>query len=501
MKLKNRYVIATLIIVLVSSSIGFAKESTTIRVVQKGKLVSIANTLTKGDGDAVLVIDENEALRTFTEEGVRLVSSNQNAVAVLNGTILVGVSADTEAVITAVKGDQTLTFDGLDSLTVRVREPGSERHVVTEATFLPFKTVKDNFGKKFAQSYFVVQVDIRNEKEDQQFIVQTVDVMLDPNQCDSSIQIYHGFKPSVCRDIFDKFFKFPRAQQGVRSQEVLAAGKADLNRSNRNVGFRILSFSAAMGTILTGFNGVLGPDGVKGMTVLGTTVAAAASGLFPNSADEKLENLRSSLPTEDVIIKSKESKTFNIFIPTERVLWQDSWNEYIKPARDSGGATYEFRAVLEVVLLSSATGVLVDNDAPPVTAKSGDRADAQVERFQLNEVPPEFFATATEANAALAVLRDDLLSSDLTKEPGSGLTKKQNAEAVLRAILASLRADSSLKTFTDKESSITAESDGESIRKALLRMRRAALRAGNDELVNKINEKIVKQANKPEENK
>jgi len=412
MKIKYTQLFALLMILLISVSICSAQDAITIQISKDGNFVDIKDALVEQNGKKVLLISENETVKFRLEGDVKFESQNPNSVVVLNNKNLKGVAADTEAVIVVKKDGAVLNINGLEEnkFTVRVQDADANRQVVAQSTFLPYKTVRDNFGKKFAKSYFVIQVDIRNEKLNQQFIVQTLDVIIDPNQCYNGRVLYEGFDAGKCIEIFKEYFIFPNAQQGIRREEMIASGKADLNRSKRNVGFRILAFAAGMGTILTGFNGVLGPDGVKGVNVLGTTVTAAANGLFPDTADEKLENLKNALPTEDVIIKSKESKTFNIFIPTERVFYNKSWKEYIKPARDSSKETYTLKAVLDLLLLSSATGVLVANDAPKVQVKSDDNLRRQTQKFALvggfsdeeTKRTDEFFDTIVTLNNKLS---------------------------------------------------------------------------------------------------
>jgi len=324
--------------------------------------------------------------------------------------------------------------------------------IVAKSTFLPYKTVKDNYGKKFAQSYFVIQVDIRNEKFDQQFIVQTLDVILNPNQCSLGKELYAKFDVAKCEKIFDDYFVFPNVQQSIRREEVIGTGKADLNRSNRNIGFRILAFSAAMGSILTGFDGVLGPDGVKGINVLGTTVTAAANGLFPNTADEKLENLKNALPTEDVIIKSNESKTFNIFIPTERVFWKDSWERYTRPTKNTDKDTYSLKVILDLLLISSATGVLVDNNAEKVVVRSDDSLRRQTQNFaKITAFSEGETKTTDDFFETMVRLKANLDNPDTNN----------NATGLLRNIVIDLQKESRFKTFL--EGKVDSTSKGEDI--------------------------------------
>jgi hypothetical protein len=435
MKKKKSYLFALLIVSLVAGIANANSEAKgsptptpaptpnaiTISIKKDSGLVSLKDALTDVAGKKVLVIDKNEVVELVTEGKVTLESKNRDSVRVLDNKYLVGIAADTESEITVKKegsndSEIEIAIAGVDKFIVKVRDADASRQIVAQSTFLSYKTVKDNFGKKFAQSYFVIQVDIRNEKLDKQFIVQTLDVILDPNQCVNGLQLYADFDVGACKAIFDKFFIFPKAQQYTRSEEIIGSGKADLSRSNRNLGFRILAFVANMGTILTGFDGVLGPDGVKGVNVLGTTVTGAANGLFPNTADEKLENLRKAAPTEDVIIKSKESKTFNIFIPTDRIFYDESWKKYILAAKESDRDTFTLKSVLDIALLASATGVLVDNDAPKVQVQSDDSLTKQKDKFAIKTRLRAEYNNSVTIRSQLIEISNDLLGTNSQKK-------------------------------------------------------------------------------------
>jgi hypothetical protein len=382
-----------------------------IQVKKGGNPVPLKDALSNEGGKRTLTLNTNEVVELLREGDVKLQSSNENSVRVLDGKYLVGLAPGTESVITATKDGALAAIEGVDNFIVKVLDADSGKEITAQSTFLPYKSVKDNFGKKFAQSFFVIQVDIRNDTEDQQFIVQTIEAMIDPNQCIKARSLYGDFDVERCLDVFDSFFIFPMQQFPVRGEEVIGSAKADLNRSNRNIGFRILKFSADMGTILTGFAGVLGPDGVKGVNVLGTTVTSAANLLFPDTAADKLENLRNAIPPEDVIIQSKKSKTFNIFIPTERVFFSASWQKYIKPARDADEDAFRLKAVLDMLLVSTATGVMVDNDAPKVQVKSDDKIENLQKKFNITNLRGAF-DQSVDIRGALRTLQLKVKSSD-----------------------------------------------------------------------------------------
>ncbi len=360
----------------------------------------------------------------------------------------------------------------------------ANQQIVAKSTYLPFKTVKDRFGKKFAQSYFVVQVDIRNEKLDKQFIVQTIDVLFDRRQCRFAQLVDESFSRNDCENIFDKYFFFTNSKEPVSGDDVIATGEADLNRSNRNVGFRVLAFSASIGSILTGFNGLIGRDGIKGINVLGTTATAAAEVLFPNTADQKLENLRNAVPTEDIIIKSKESRTFNIFIPTERVFWKKSWEEYIKPARDSEPDAYKFKVILETIMLSSATGVLVDNDAEKVKVRSDDSLRRQSEKYRsIAESTDEEAERAELFRATTQLLQNNLASQNVAVS--------NEATGKLRNIITELNTEPRFQTFlTTGGRNITVQSTGTVILQGI----KDLMRNINDEVLeNKVMDIVIER--------
>ncbi|HMT08620.1 MAG TPA: hypothetical protein PKA82_11500 [Pyrinomonadaceae bacterium] len=432
MKIGSYYSTALAIILLISAGVCLAQE-TTVSIEKGGKKIDLSQVLTDENGKKVLILTKDEFVEFALDPGVVLKSSDTSSVDVLGDRTIKGVTVGKTAVITAQKPAGTdLTIKGVGKLTVMVVDAISTRQITAQSTFLSYNTVRNNFGKKFAKSYFVIQVDIRNETLDKQFIVQTLDVLVDPNQCYNGRYLYEGFNYTECLSVFNTYFKFPTAQQGIRREEVIGSAKADFERSNRNVGFRILAFVSNLGTILTGFEGVMGPDGYKGINLIGTTFTAAANGLFPDTSAEKLENLKNALPTEDVIIKSKESRTFNIFIPTERIFYNDSWAKYIQPPQTSETSTHSFKSVLDLLLLSSATGVMVANDAPKVQVKSDDQLQKQAQKFGLAIAP----STETDRLRSLAYNnRLVRLESDLK----SGGIPADKAEKSLQAIALALK--------------------------------------------------------------
>jgi hypothetical protein len=358
----------------------------------------------------------------------------------------------------------------------------ASQKVVAQSTFLSYKTVKDNFGKKFAQSYFVVQVDIRNETLDKQFIVQTVDVVLDPRQCAYAKEYYIDFEKEKCEAVFKSNFLFMGVPQPIRREEVIATGKADLSRSKRNIGFRVLAFSANVGSILTGFTGLIGRDGIRGINVLGTTATSAANALFPDTSDEKLENLRNALPTEDIIIKSKESRTFNIFLPTERIFWEKPWKNYIKPARDSDFEAYQLKAVLDLILISSATGVLIDNDAPTVAVRSDDAIPRQTEKLREANLTDETILVIDRFSATVLLLQKNLnnpaTSADATNK--------------LRKIFAEFKKEPGIDSVLSSKTKVTEQSEGKDLLQAIRILMR---NLGNEELENKVMEIVIQRGN------
>lgn len=472
---------SSLFILLFLCGINMAQETTTIKIEKDGKTIPITEATILEDGRRVLVIEKNETVNLILEDGVKIESSDLKSVIVLDGRILKGVTENTEAEITATKSNKAIGITGIIKLVVKVVEVDATRQIVAQSTFLPYKTVKDNFGKKFAQSYFVVQVDIRNEKLNKQFIVQTLDVVIDPNQCLNGRFIYANFDDATCNAIFNEYFILPSTQQSVRGEEVIGTAKADFGRSNRNLGFRALSFTASLGTVLIGFKGLIGTDGILGINVLGTTVTDAAKALIPDTSAEKLENLKKAVMTEDVIISSKSSKTFNIFIPTDQVFFSDSWEEYIKPARDSDKSAYKLKKILKLLLLASATGVLVDNDAPKVKVQSDDAFLRVKDKFNI---VTEFSQDEQKRAEKAVKVRNKL--EDMLAQPNT----KGEAEKQLRSILKSLQSEKVFEGFLLGKD----VSDGKKIVDLLINLARnlsADNEKDNKELIKKLEDTII----------
>ncbi|NNF00863.1 MAG: hypothetical protein HKN25_17740 [Pyrinomonadaceae bacterium] len=418
-------IIPVLLIVAVSAGVVCAQVAT-VGVKRKGVTVPLKDALVNDTGRMVLIIEQDQIIELVADSGVTFETNNDNSVKVLSKRFLVGVTINSESVITAKQGGTPIEISDVDDFIVKVRDADANREIVARSTFLPFKIVKDNFGKKFAQSFFVVQVDIINQKLEQQFIVQDLQVIIDPNQCVKAERLYYDFEVYECLRIFSEFFFSPAPKEPIGGKEVIASGKADLNRSKRNIAERILKFSADMGAIIVGFD-ILGPDGVKGINALGT-VTTATNALFPNTADAKTENLRNAIPADDVVIASKSSKTFNLFIPIDQIFYKKSWEKYKKPARDSDRSTLMLKTVLDMLLLANARGVLVENDAPTLDVSSDDNLENVQKRFSISDLTEDF----DKSRRIDGILRSLGLAAKSTDGSRSGKAKERIVKALVR---------------------------------------------------------------------
>lgn len=308
--------------------------------------------------------------------------------------------------------------------------------ITAEPTFLSYKTVRDNFGKRIGDSFVVIQINIRNESPTSQFFVQDIAVLLDPNQCQKAAEFYNEvgvvmprkenrsikagqngqsqneesdqedetlpIDPLVaeqltaaradraksandrlaqCLTYFNEQFAYPTQFSPVARDTVLGVATANLNRSPRNIFFRGLRFAADMGGVLTGLS-LLGPDGVKGFNFLGTSVYNSADTALPSISQAKMENLRRTLPEGNVVVSSREAKIYNIFIPTDRFFSKTTWEMYKKKTNKMDDEALKLRRMIELMLVSSVRGVMISSESPSVTLKPGGGANELRESFK-----------------------------------------------------------------------------------------------------------------------
>jgi hypothetical protein len=361
----------------------------------------------EGNEDTFLPILQGETIEFkfgASCEGCVLVSSDTSSVAVIDKTKLLGIQKNMNVTIKVLQGNKEFFIESVSgenrSFIVRVVEESADR-ITSETTFLSYRDVRDNFGKRIANTYIVVQLTINNQSPNNQFYVQDIGIMLDPSQCTKVDEYFKKIKPyqlgdnyespkaqnqnisfkdgtstdevfTNCLKYYQSKFLIPTPVTPMDRNTVLAIGNAGALRSKRKIGFSAIRFVADLGSVFSGLK-LLGSDGIKGFNFLGTNILNSADNALPNVAGSKLENLQKSLPEGPMIVNTRSAKVVNLFIPLDRIFSNQTWREYTKLVKtsDSDDSSFKLKMMTEMFLVSQVEGVLINDNAPKFTLRPG----------------------------------------------------------------------------------------------------------------------------------
>lgn len=251
--------------------------------------------------------------------------------------------------------------------------------IIPAPTLMSYNEVKDNFGRRIADTYVVVQVTIKNPDIEHQFLLQDLRVVFDPNECDKAGEFYKHFDIQACRDRYDKYLKYPIAYAPTSQSALQAVAGIGQYQNPRNFGFRLLDFAATMGGALTGFNFV-GRDGKAGLSVFNGTFLAASKTLLPDLTVGQLTQLTENSYKPNTLVETKDTKTYCVFISSNQLFSKETWKLYKQKTRDGSPEALELRRVLQLVLTVTASGIHIQQapggEDQPVTRGGAPRAAA-----------------------------------------------------------------------------------------------------------------------------
>jgi hypothetical protein len=242
--------------------------------------------------------------------------------------------------------------------------------VIPAPVLLSYREVKDNFGKRIADTYVVVQVNIKNPDIEHQFLLQDLRVVFDPNQCAKAQEFFDRFDVEDCEEKYNKYLKYPIAYAPVAQPALQAVAEIGQFHNPRNFAFRLLDFAANMGGALTGFN-FIGRDGKAGLSVFNGTFLTASKTFIPDLTAGQLTRLTEQSYKPNSLVESKETKTFNAFIPTNQLFTKENWKLYKQTVGNGSSESVEMLRLLQLVLTATASGTHVQNVGPGETNTGG----------------------------------------------------------------------------------------------------------------------------------
>lgn len=230
--------------------------------------------------------------------------------------------------------------------------------IIPAPVLLSYREVKDNFGKRIADTYVVVQVNIKNPDIEHQFLLQDLRIVFDPNQCEQAQEFYAGFDVADCQAQYQKYLKYPIAYAPVAQPALQAVATIGQHHNPRNFAFRLLDFAANMGGALTGFN-FIGRDGKAGLSVFNGTFLSGSKAFIPDLTAGQLTQLAEQSYRPNTLVESKDTKTYDVFIPTNQLFSKETWKLYKQDVGKSSAEAIEMRRLLQLVVTATASGTHV----------------------------------------------------------------------------------------------------------------------------------------------
>jgi hypothetical protein len=234
-----------------------------------------------------------------------------------------------------------------------------QNKIIPAPTLMSYTEARDNFGRRIADNFIVVQVTIKNPDITHQFLLQDMRVVFDPNECDKAGEFYKQFKVQDCHDKYDNYLKYPIAYAPTSQSALQAVASIGQYRSPRNFFFKALDLAATMGGALTGFNFV-GRDGKAGLSVFNGTFLTASKTFLPDLTLGQLAQLTDQSYKPNTLLETKDAKTYCVFLPANQFLNKTNWDLYKKKMSKGTDEALELRRVMQLVLTVSVSGVAIE---------------------------------------------------------------------------------------------------------------------------------------------
>ena len=353
------------------------------------------------NGDLILEMREKEIIELTPTSGnatnLVLMSGDASKFQVVNNKFLIGIEKTTTPIdLTGTINGNAVNLNGRSKIKIVVVTNNTDENINSDPTFLSYKVVKDAFGRRIAEYYLVIQVNIQNNNSNKRFLVQDVSVAFDPKQC-RVMELYFTrinssyatqFDENKCVQNYVDYFGYPMNISPIERETILAAANTEKYRSKRYQVFKALKFIADVGGGLTTFK-LLGRDGISAFGFLGGTIFNSLDTALPKVSDEKRTFLEKNVPQENVIVNANDAKKLNIFIPADRVFTNETWRTYKKSVKKKPKPNVlieplEFRRYIQLFMIATSKGVLIDSNSKTTDSKGGG-AKSVIDR--INQTP------------------------------------------------------------------------------------------------------------------
>lgn len=262
-----------------------------------------------------------------------------------------------QIVAIAVKGQDAQRIDiPLDPVASTAIDP----------SILDYGAVKDTYGGRIAARYLAVQLDVEN-LDARPYWLRGVTFGFDPSQCDAAKASYPSFDRDRCLTTYNNLIKYPSATAPTDQRILIAVSQMGAIQSRRAQVFRLLDFAFTIAPVFAPFLNVTQASAIAGAGQIGLP---ALEKLFPDFSGQQLRNLADQSYRQGIIVGPKQSESFIVFIPADRVFDRATWDQYKASAQKQDGAALELKQFLQMVLMLQTRGDFITVEVAPVVTSN-----------------------------------------------------------------------------------------------------------------------------------
>jgi hypothetical protein len=245
---------------------------------------------------------------------------------------------------------------------------GSERAgTIVDPSILSYSSVKDIYTGRIAARNLAIQVDVENG-DSRPLWVKGLTAGFDPTNCDRAKELYAQFNVTKCRQLYDRIVRYPSANAPVDQRQLIAVAQVGQIQSRRATIFRYLEFGLTLGTAAAPY---LNASQASGIATLSGVGLPALQRLFPDLSSQQIQQLSDHSYRQGIIVASKQSESFVIFIPSDRIFDKESWKLYTASAQEQSAEALEIKQILQMLLtVSLRADYIIAVPAPEATSDS-----------------------------------------------------------------------------------------------------------------------------------
>lgn len=238
--------------------------------------------------------------------------------------------------------------------------PDSE-NLIINLSILSYGSAKDLYNGRSAARSLFVQVDVENSDE-RPLWIKGLTFGFDPTQCDAAQSFFQQFNIARCREMYERLIRYPSAIAPTDQQQLLGVAAVGASSSKRAVFFRVLDFALTGLLAIAPYMNTTQAASTANLTGIGIP---ALQKLFPDRSGQQLQWLSSQTYKQGLIVGPKQSESFVIAIPTDRVFDEATWKLYAAPADRQSSEALEVKQFLQMVASVQIRRVYISIESAP----------------------------------------------------------------------------------------------------------------------------------------